>query len=214
MKYERLTKRKENGEYTLAKEIKSTYQVAIMEEADRLYAEAFRRLAELEDKIESGELISTLQEDQSEQEIEFFVKHNAYVRRQAEVEFADKLREKEFSSKMGSEWVVVVKSRDIDELVKEVRPKKRINAYHIVKIQAATMRLFEALDDDYPDGRAVHANERAIQHWLDKITDDEDEQREILRVIERENWNTEDKTFKPICDELRKLGYEIVEDKK
>lgn len=120
MKYERLTKRKENGEYTLAKEIKSTYQVAIMEEADRLYAEAFRRLAELEDKIESGELISTLQEDQSEQEIEFFVKHNAYVRRQAEVEFADKLREKEFSSKIGSEWVAVVKSLDIDEFVTEV----------------------------------------------------------------------------------------------
>lgn len=90
---------------------------------------------------------------------------------------------------------------------------KKIYAGHIVKIQAATMRLFEALDEDYPDGRAVRANERAIQKWLDKITADKDEQREILRVIEQGNWNREDKTFKPIFDELRKLGYEIVEGK-
>lgn len=91
---------------------------------------------------------------------------------------------------------------------------KKIYAGYIVKIQAATIRLFEAEDDWYPDYRAVRANERAIQHWLDKITDDEDEQREILRVIERNNWNREDKTFKPICDGLRKLGYEIVENEK
>lgn len=91
---------------------------------------------------------------------------------------------------------------------------KQINAYHIVKIQAATIRLFEAEDDWCPDYRAVRANERAIQHWLDKITDDEDEQREILRVIESNNFNREDKTFKPIFDGLRKLGYEIVEGKR
>lgn len=90
---------------------------------------------------------------------------------------------------------------------------KQINAYYIVKIQAATMRLFEAEDDWHPDYRAVRANERAIQTWLDKITDDEDEQREILRIIEQGNWNREDKIFKPICDGLRKLGYEIVEEK-
>lgn len=90
---------------------------------------------------------------------------------------------------------------------------KQIKAYYIMKIQAATIRLFEAEDDWHPDYRAVRNNERAIQHWLDKITDDEDEQREILRVIESNNWNWEDKTFKPICDGLRKLGYEIVEGK-
>lgn len=90
---------------------------------------------------------------------------------------------------------------------------KKICARYIVKIQAATMRLFEAEDDWYPDYRAVRANERAIQTWLDKITDDEDEQREILRVIESNNFNREDKTFKPIFDELRALGYEIEEEK-
>ena len=89
---------------------------------------------------------------------------------------------------------------------------KQINAYYIVKLQAATMRLFEAEDDWHPDYRAVRANERAIQTWLDKITDDEDEQREILRIIERGNWNMEDTTFKPIFDELRALGYEIEEE--
>ena len=35
-------------------------------------------------------------------------------------EFAEKLRDKEFSAKIGSEWVAVVKSLDIDELAKEV----------------------------------------------------------------------------------------------
>ena len=86
---------------------------------------------------------------------------------------------------------------------------KKIYAGHIVKIQAATIRKFAAEDSDYPDCRAIRANERAIQKWLDKITDDTDEQRQILDVVERGNWN-EDITFKPIYDELRALGYEVV----
>lgn len=76
-------------------------------------------LAELEDKIECGELISTVQDEQSKQEIEFFAEHNAAVRKQAVRAFAEKLRDKEFSVKIGSAWFAVVKSRDIDELVKE-----------------------------------------------------------------------------------------------
>lgn len=85
---------------------------------------------------------------------------------------------------------------------------KRINAYHIMRLQAATIRKFAAEDSDYPDWRAIRANERAIQNWLDKITDDVDEQRQILDVVERGNWN-EDITFKPIFDKLRALGYEV-----
>ena len=88
---------------------------------------------------------------------------------------------------------------------------KQIYAGYIVKLQAATMRLFDALDDDYPNWRAIRANERAIQKWLDKITDDADEQRQILDIVECGNWNMKDTTFKPIFDELRALGYEIVE---
>lgn len=90
---------------------------------------------------------------------------------------------------------------------------KKIYAGHIVKIQAATIRKFAAEDCDFPDGRAIRANERAIQKWLDKITDDTDEQRQILDVIERGNWNMKDTTFKPIFDELRALGYEIEVEK-
>ena len=91
---------------------------------------------------------------------------------------------------------------------------KQIKLYHIAKVQRATVRLFEAQDEDYPDGRVVKANERAIQHWLGKITDNKEEQRKILDIIERQNWNTTDVTYKPICDELRKLGYEILEGAK
>lgn len=85
---------------------------------------------------------------------------------------------------------------------------KRINAFYIVKLQAATVRKFEAEDSDYPDWRAIRANERAIQTWLDKITDNADEQRQILDIVERGNWD-EDITFKPIFDGLRALGYEM-----
>ena len=90
---------------------------------------------------------------------------------------------------------------------------KKIYSGYIVKIQAATMRLFDALDDDCPNWRAIRANERAIQKWLDKITDNADEQRQILDIVEHGNWNMEDTTFKPIFDELRALGYEIKEEK-
>lgn len=216
MKYERLTDRK------IAEMLRNTVEKNW--ESDSLEAQCYIRLAELEDKIESGKLVEVpkgavvLTPEERAEEMRLCNEE----RRQVLIEFADKLREKEFSAKSGSEWVAVVKSRDIDELVmescrekcinlvEEVRREKCINAYHIAKIQAAAMRLFEALDEDYPDGRAVRANERAIQKWLDKITDDTDEQRQILDVIERENWNMEDTTFKPIFDELRALGYEIV----
>ncbi len=90
---------------------------------------------------------------------------------------------------------------------------RQIYAGYIVKLQAATMRLFDALDDNYPNWRAIRANERAIQKWLDKITDNADEQRQILDIVECENWNMEDTTFKPIFDKLRALGYEIEEEK-
>lgn len=77
----------------------------------------------LKSKIENGELISTIQSEQGEQEIAYFVKHNAAVRKQAVKEFADKVRDKEFSAKIGVEWFAVVKSLDIEEIVKEVCEK-------------------------------------------------------------------------------------------
>ena len=82
----------------------------------------YNRLAELEDKIESGELVEVpkgavvLAPEEREEEMRLCNEE----RKQAVKEFAEKLRDKEFSAKIGSEWVAVVKSLDIDELAKEV----------------------------------------------------------------------------------------------
>lgn len=108
MKYKRITERRD------------THLTMSMWAGDDESLKVYNRLAKLEDKIEKGELVSTVQNKQSEQEIAFFAEHNAAVRKQAVEEFAEKLRDKEFSVKIGSEWVAVVKSRDIDESVKEM----------------------------------------------------------------------------------------------
>lgn len=52
--------------------------------------------------------------------------------------------------------------------------------------------------------------ENNTKMWLDKITDNADEQRQILDIVECGNWNMEDTTFKSIFDELQVLGYEVV----
>lgn len=55
-----------------------------------LYVE---RLAELEDKIERGELIFTMQNEQGNKEIDFFVKHNAKVRKETAREILKTIRD-------------------------------------------------------------------------------------------------------------------------
>ena len=60
-------------------------------DSDNIEAQCYIRFAELEDKIENGELISTVQSEQGEQEIAFFAKHNARVRKQAVQEFAERV---------------------------------------------------------------------------------------------------------------------------
>lgn len=73
------------------------------------------RLAALEDRIESGELIST--KETGDTEIEFFVKHNQIVRKTVIKQFAKDLKEKEQSIKVGNEWVAIITDKDIDELL-------------------------------------------------------------------------------------------------
>lgn len=87
---------------------------------------------------------------------------------------------------------------------------KEISGKLIVEIQRLSIELFEAQDEYYPDGRVVRARERAIWNRLAKITNDKQEQVKILEAIESGNWRTDDLTYKPICDDLRKLGYEII----
>lgn len=66
----------------------------------------YERLQFLENKIESGELISTVQSEQGEQESAFFTKHNARVRKQAVQEFAD--------------WVKVAFHDEVDEFIPSI----------------------------------------------------------------------------------------------
>lgn len=89
--------------------------------------------------------------------------------------------------------------------------KKIIKLSTIAKIQKLTIKLFEAEDEEYVDGRTINNYNRAIDKHLATITDNQEEQLNILKVIERENWNTNDLTYKPICDKLREMGYEISE---
>ncbi len=86
----------------------------------------------------------------------------------------------------------------------------KINLKDIIKFQYLEMELFEIEDDDYVDYRSVRGKERAIYNRLEKIIDDKEKQKEIRDCIYKNMWNTEDNTFKPICDALRKRGYEVV----
>ena len=86
----------------------------------------------------------------------------------------------------------------------------KIKLKDIIKIQYLEMELFEIEDDEYVDYRKVRGKERAIYNSLEKITDDKEKQKEIRDCVYKNMWNTEDTTFKPICDGLRQLGYEVV----
>lgn len=80
MKYERLTTRRE------------TPLTMSMWPGDSESLKPYNRLAALEDKIEAGELISTVQNEQSEQEIKFFAKHDVEVCQQVVKECLQVLR--------------------------------------------------------------------------------------------------------------------------
>lgn len=68
MKYERLTTRKNLLRRAIRKKVISSQDV-------------LDRLADIEDKIVSGEIISTQLKDTSDQELKFFAEHNKSVRR-------------------------------------------------------------------------------------------------------------------------------------
>lgn len=80
----------------------------------------------------------------------------------------------------------------------------------IKKLQHLYIDIFSEEDEDYPDRRVINNKERAVQRILDRITNKKFNQIEIWKVIQIKSWDTADNTFKPICDRLRKLGYEII----
>jgi hypothetical protein len=88
--------------------------------------------------------------------------------------------------------------------------KIKIELKDIVKLQHLYIEIFTEEDEDYPDRRVIRAKEKAVQRILDKITNNRFNQGEIWKVIQLKSWDSNDKTFKPICDRLRELGYKIV----
>lgn len=89
----------------------------------------------------------------------------------------------------------------------------KIDFKDIVKLQRLYIEIFEE-EDGYPvDYRIIRNKEKAQQRILNKITDDTILQNKIISAIGSGSWDTEDSTYKPICDELRALGFEIIGDK-
>lgn len=94
--------------------------------------------------------------------------------------------------------------------MKEKTEKIKIELKDIKKLQHLYIDIFTEEDEYYPDKRIISNKERAAQRILDKITDKKFNQIEIWKVIQIKSWNTTDNTFKPICNRLRELGYEII----
>ncbi|MDK4483575.1 hypothetical protein MVQ26_07345 [Fusobacterium necrophorum] len=88
---------------------------------------------------------------------------------------------------------------------------KEIYMSQIKSIAILCLEVFEEQDNVYPDMRIVRNKERAIQNTLRKITEDREEQRKIYVAIDKEIFNYEDCTYKPMCNNLKKLGYTVVE---
>lgn len=91
---------------------------------------------------------------------------------------------------------------------------KEINLIDIVKLQKWYIDIFKEEDSDYPDYRVIGQKNRHTQRILNKITPDKEEQSKIYDIIIHESWNTKDNTFKPICDGIRSLGYEVMSKEK
>ena len=88
--------------------------------------------------------------------------------------------------------------------------KIKIELKNIVKLQHLHIDIFTEEDEDYPNKKIISNKERAVQRILDKITDKRFNQIEIWKVIQVKSWDTTDDTYRPICNRLRELGYEII----
>lgn len=88
--------------------------------------------------------------------------------------------------------------------------KIKIELKDIVKLQHLHIDIFTEEDEDYPNKRIISNKERAVQRILDKITDKRFNQIEIWKVIQVKSWDTTDDIYRPICNRLRELGYEII----
>ena len=81
----------------------------------------------------------------------------------------------------------------------------------IVKLQHYYIEIFEEEDSDFVNYKRVGALYRQVYKILNSITDVEQDKTKIYDIIGHGSWNSEDHSFKPICDDIRKLGYKVVE---
>jgi hypothetical protein len=91
---------------------------------------------------------------------------------------------------------------------------KQIQARDVKIINYLLVEIAELEQEEYIDRRSISPKERKIDRILKTITEDKEEQKAIYRAINKETFNTNDYTFKPIVDNLKKIGYEIVYTKK
>lgn len=80
----------------------------------------------------------------------------------------------------------------------------------IAKIQRNLIKIFEAEDSFRPNRRVAKACDTANKKYLQSITDDVEIQNTIITIIEKHLFNFKDTTWKPICDDLRALGFEVI----
>jgi len=107
----------------------------------------------------------------------------------------------------------MTKEQELKENDKEVnfhKDKIKVKLKDIQKLQHLYIDIFSEEDEDYPDHRVINNKERAVQRILDRITDKRFNQIEIWKVIQVKSWDTTDNTYRPICNRLRELGYEII----
>ena len=62
--------------------------------------------------------------------------------------------------------------------------------------------------------RYIHRDIKQFENQSRKIDFFYKDACELITTIERGNWDSEDLSYKPICDNLRALGYEIIEENK
>ena len=95
--------------------------------------------------------------------------------------------------------------RDSSKLYPKIHPTQKP-----ISLLKRLIEIFTEEDEDYPDRRIISNKERVVQRILNKITNKKFNQIEIWKVIQIKSWDITDNTFKPICNRLRELGYEIV----
>ena len=113
MKYKRITERR------------GTHFTMHMWTRDGESLKVYKRLTKLENKIEKGELISTVQNAQSEQELTFFAKHDAEVRKQVVQEFMEEFKSRYFfmMTTYMKDPIYQCTEEELDRLVEEVLEK-------------------------------------------------------------------------------------------